>query len=166
MIISMIAAMGKNRVIGKDNKMMWHLPLEYKYFKEVTMGHCIISGRKNFEAQGRPLPGRVNIVITRNSGLKIDGCVVVQSLQEALDYAKEHGETEAFVTGGGQIYKQALTFANKIYLTEVDFEAEGEVFFPKFDESNYNKTLMRSQVVTEKNNLAWNAFLFEKRTAQ
>ena len=92
--------------------------------------------------------------------------MVVQSLQEALDYAKEHGETEAFVTGGGQIYKQALTFANKIYLTEVDFEAEGEVFFPKFDESNYNKTLMRSQVVTEKNNLAWNAFLFEKRTAQ
>lgn len=82
MIVSMISAMGKNRVIGKNNQMMWHLPLEFKYFKETTLGHCIITGRKNFEAQGRALPGRTNIIVTRNESLKIEGCVVVNSIDE------------------------------------------------------------------------------------
>ncbi len=163
MIVSLIAAMGKNRVIGKDNKMMWHLPLEFKYFKDTTFGHCIITGRKNFEAQGRPLPGRTNIVITRQKDLELAGCVVVNSLDAALDYAKENGETEAFVTGGGQIYAQAVAKADKIYLTEVDYATEGQVYFPEFNESEYQKELVHAEGVSEKNKLAWQAFLYTKK---
>lgn len=163
MIVSMIAAMGKNRVIGKGNQMMWHLPMEFKYFKDTTLGHCLITGRKNFEAQGRPLPGRTNIIVTRSKDLKIEGCVVVNSIQEGIDHAKAQGETEAFITGGGQIYKEGLQFADKIYLTEVDFSDEGEVFFPEFDEACYDKSLVRSEVVSEKNSLKWNAYIYTKK---
>jgi dihydrofolate reductase len=163
MIVSMIAAMGQNRVIGKGNQMMWYLPMEFKYFKDTTLGHCLITGRKNFEAQGRPLPGRTNIIVTRSKDLKIEGCVVVNSIQEGIDYAKAQGETEAFITGGGQIYKEGLLYADKIYLTEVDFTEDGEVFFPEFDESDYVKSLVKSEDVSEKNSLKWNAYLYTKK---
>ncbi len=163
MIVSMIAAMGNNRVIGKNNQMMWHLPLEFKYFKETTMGHTIITGRKNFEAMGRPLPGRTNIIVTRNKELKIDGCVVVHSLEEALDYARKQGETEAFISGGGQIYQCGLELVDKIYLTEVDYSAEGEVYFPEFDEAKFTKKLMHAEDVSDKNKYAWQAYLYEKK---
>jgi dihydrofolate reductase len=162
MIVSMIAAMGKNRVIGKGNQMMWHLPLEFKYFKETTLGHCVITGRKNFEAMGRPLPKRTNIIVTRQKDLKLDGCIVVNSVEEALEYAKSQGETEAFILGGGQIYKEGLKYADKIYLTEVDYDEEGEVYFPEFDEDNYQKSLVKSEPVAENNKFAWNAYLFTK----
>ena len=162
MIVSMISAMGKNRVIGKDNKMMWRLPLEWDYFKSTTLGHCIITGRKNYEAQGRALPGRTNIIVTRNPDLKIEGCVVVNSLEEGLKYAKDLGEVEAFITGGGQIYKQGLEFADKIYLTEVDYSEEGEVYFPEFDESKYTKKHLKSVEVSDNNKLQWDAYLFER----
>jgi dihydrofolate reductase len=159
----MISAMGKNRVIGKENQMMWHLPLEFKYFKDTTLGHCIITGRKNFEAQGRALPGRTNIVVTRNIDLKIEGCIVVNSIEQALEYAQDSGETEAFITGGGEIYKQGLAFADRIYLTEVDYSEDGETYFPEFNESLYSKELVRSQCVTENNILAWSAFLYTRK---
>lgn len=163
MIISLIAAMGTNRVIGKDNQMMWHLPLEYKYFKETTMGHCIIMGRKNYEAQGRLLPGRTNIIITRQNDYQVEGAVVVNSIEEALNYAKSVDESEAFIIGGGEIYKQSLDFADKIYLTEVDYSENGDVYFPDFQENQYKKDLVKSVEVGEKNNLAWKAFLFTKQ---
>ncbi len=162
MIISLIAAMGKNRVIGKDNQMMWHLPLEYKHFKETTMGHCIITGRKNFEATGRPLPGRTNIVVTRSKDFQAQGVVVVHSLDEALNHAKTLGETEAFVIGGGQIYSQALSYADKIYLTEVDYNEEGDVYFPDFDTNLYLKEKLHFEPVGEKNSKEWTAFLYRR----
>jgi dihydrofolate reductase len=162
MIISMIAAMGNNRVIGKGNKMMWRLPAEWEYFKSTTLGHCIITGRKNFEAQGRALPGRTNIIVTRNTELKIEGCVVVHSIEAALDYARESGETEAFICGGGQIYKESINMAHKIYLTSVDFTDEGEVFFPEFDESLYTKETKQEMAASETNKYAWSANLFTK----
>lgn len=160
MILSMIAAMGKNRVIGKDNEMMWHLPREFQYFKDVTSGHCIILGRKNFEAIGRPLPNRTNIIVTRQDDYKAADCVVVNSLDEAVKYAKDHGETEAFITGGGQIYKEMIDRVQRIYLTEVDYSEEGDVYFPEFDESKFNKELVRSQEVNEKNKYRWDAYLY------
>ncbi len=123
----------------------------------------MITGRKNFEAQGRPLPGRTNIIVTRSKDLKIEGCVVVNSIQEGLDYARAQGETEAFITGGGQIYQEGLAFADKIYLTEVDFEDQGEVFFPEFDETKYEKDLVRAEDISEKNKLAWKAFLYTRK---
>ncbi|MEE2670338.1 MAG: dihydrofolate reductase [Bdellovibrionota bacterium] len=160
MILSMIAAMGKNRVIGKDNQMMWHLPREFQYFKDVTSGHCIILGRKNFEAIGRPLPNRTNIIVTRQDDYKAADCVVVNSLDEAIKYAKDHGETEAFITGGGQIYKEMIDKVQRIYLTEVDYSEEGDVYFPEFDESKFNKEIVRSQEVDEKNKYRWDAYLY------
>jgi len=162
MIISLIAAMGKNRVIGKSNKMMWHLPLEFKYFKVTTIGHCLITGRKNFEAQGAPLAGRTNIIVTRQQDLKIAGCTVVNSIEAGINFAKDQGESEVFITGGGQIYKEALALCDKIYLTQVDYSEEGEVYFPEFDESLYDKALVCSQDVTEKNKLEWKAYLYTK----
>lgn len=162
MIISMIAAMGKNRVIGKGNQMMWHLPKEFAYFKETTMGHCLITGRKNIQAQKRPLPGRTNIVVTRQKDFTFEGCVIVNSIEAGLEYAKSKGESEVFITGGGEIYKQALPHAKRIYLTEVDFEAQGEVYFPEFDEKEFTKTLVRSEDVGDKNALAWSAYLYER----
>ena len=163
MIVSLIAAMGSNRVIGKGNKMMWRLPLEWQYFKETTLGHCIITGRKNFQAQGRALPGRTNIIVTRDTEFTAEGCVVVHSIDEALSYAKEKGETEAFICGGGQIYAQSLPLCDKLYLTEVDYAEEGEVYFPKFDESSYVKESVMKHEVSENNKLAWQAYLYTKK---
>ena len=163
MIVSMIAAMGKNRVIGADNQMMWHLPLEYKYFKDTTMGHCIIMGRKNYEAIGRALPGRTNIIVSRQKGLEIEGCVVVNSVESAIEHARSQGETEVFITRGGQIYQAALDFCTKIYLTEVDFEVSGDVYFPEFNESLFDKKHVHTELVGEKNTYKWSAFVWQKR---
>lgn len=163
MIISMIAAMGKNRVIGKGNKMMWHLPLEFDYFKKTTMGHCLITGRKNIQAQGRPLPGRTNIVVTRQKNFSMDGCIVVDSIEAALHYAKSQGETEVFITGGGEIYKQTLNLADQIYLTYVDYSEEGEVYFPEFDETHYEKIIKAQHDVGPNNKFAWVAYLFKRK---
>lgn len=163
MIVSMIAAMGKNHVIGKSNQMMWHLPLEYKYFKETTLGHCVITGRKNYEAIGRPLPGRTNIIVTRQKDLKIDGCVVVNSVEAALEYAKEQGESEAFITGGGQIYENSIDLVDRIYLTVVDFKEEGEVYFPSFDTAKFEKKLIHAEPVGDKNALNWSAYLYTRK---
>lgn len=163
MIISMIAAMGKNRVIGKDNSMIWHLPLEYKHFKETTLGHCIITGRKNFEAVGRALPGRTNIIVTRRKDFAAPGCVVVNSIEEALEYARQKNESEAFIVGGGEIYRQGLEFAQKIYLTEVDYNEPGDVYFPEFDETLFEREVLKHEAVGEKNNLEWTAYLYTKK---
>ena len=162
MIISMIAAMGKNRVIGKDNEMMWHIPSEFKYFKETTLGHCIITGRKNFEATGRPLPGRTNIIVTRNHDYKAEGCVIVLSLEAALEYAKKTGEDEAFILGGGQLYTLGLEYCDNIYLTEVDYNEPGDVYFPEFDLDKYEKKLIKHQEVGEKTPLKWDAYLYTR----
>lgn len=162
MIISLIAAMGKNRVIGKNNKMMWRLPHEWQYFKKTTLNHCIITGRKNFLAQGRPLPDRTNIVVTRDEAFKAEGCVVKHSIEDAISYAREQGETELFICGGGEIYKQTIDMADKVYLTVVDFEEDGEVFFPEFDESKFVKEKVLNMPKQEDNSLAWEAYLYTK----
>lgn len=162
MIVSMIAAMGKNRVIGKDNKMVWRLPKEWQYFKSVTTDHCIIMGRKNVEAQGRALPNRTNIVLTRNKDFTFPGCIVMNDLETALAYCKDKGEQEVFICGGGQIYELALPLADRLYLTEVDYSEVGEVYFPKFDESKYSKKLVSSCDVSSDNKYAWSAYLYEK----
>lgn len=163
MIVSMIAAMGKNRVIGKNNKMMWRLPTEWKHFKETTTGHCIVMGRKNIEAQGRALPNRTNIVLTRSKNFTYDGCVIVGSLDEALSYCRDKNEDEVFICGGGEIYNIALPKADKIYLTVVDYEEEGEVYFPEFDESKYHKEEILSCPKSEYNTYAWTAYLYTRK---
>jgi len=136
-IISIIAAVSFNKVIGQNNKIPWHLPADLRYFKEKTTGHCIIMGRKNFESIGRVLPNRSTIVITRNKFYEAPGAIIVHSLEEAIRYAKENDEREAFVCGGADIYKLALPISDKMYYTQVCAEVEGNVFFPEWNEDSW-----------------------------
>jgi dihydrofolate reductase len=131
MIISSIVATAKNRVIGKDNDMPWHLPADLSYFKRTTTGHHVIMGRKNYEAIGKPLPNRTNIIITRDKSFTCTNCEVLHSLENALRFAQENGENEVFIIGGGTIYEQSKGYWNKLYLTEIDLETDGDVFFPE-----------------------------------
>lgn len=132
--LSLIAALSKNRVIGKDNKLPWHIPEDLKRFQSLTSNHPIIMGRKTFESIGRVLPNRTNIVITRDPSWGHDGVLVSHSLEEALEIAKKHVSQEIFVIGGGQIFEQAIKKADKLYLTVVDSEIAGDAFFPDFSE--------------------------------
>jgi dihydrofolate reductase len=140
MTIALIAAIGTNRVIGHDNELPWYLPDELKRFKALTTGHPIIMGRKTYESIGKPLPNRLNIVITRDPSLVIDGCTVVTSFDEALEVAKKADPEIAFVIGGAQIYALALPKAARLYLTHVDTAPEGDILFPEFDESGWEVT--------------------------
>lgn len=138
-----VAVAGKKRVIGKKGGLPWYIPAELKRFKSITMDHTIIMGRKTHESIGRILPGRTNIVITHNPDFKAEGCIVTHSLEEALRLAAQaSGDDEVFVIGGGQIYQQALPLADKLYLTIIDKEIEGDVFFP--DYSVFNKVVYES----------------------
>lgn len=129
--ISIIAAMAKNRVIGANNAIPWHLPGELRMFKAITMGHHIVMGRNTWESIGRLLPGRTTVVVTRQHNYKIPGAIVVSSLDEAI--AACGSDEEIFVIGGGQLYAAALPIAARIYLTEVDAEVDGDTRMPEFD---------------------------------
>ena len=137
MKIILIAAMAKNRVIGRDNAIPWHIPGEQQRFKALTMGHTLIMGRKTFESIGRPLPGRKTIVISRNPEYQAKGCLTATSLTEALALCPK--EATIFIAGGGEIYRQALEMAEAIYLTVLDREVDGEVLFPEFDPEQLRK---------------------------
>jgi dihydrofolate reductase len=134
MKISIIAALASNAVIGRDNGIPWHLSTDLKRFKSLTTGHHIAMGRRTWDSVGRPLPGRTNVVITRQQGWSAEGIVVVHSLDEAIRLAEAAGETEFFIAGGAEIYAQALHRADRMYLTRVHAEVEGDTFFPEFDD--------------------------------
>ncbi len=134
MKVSLIVAVSENGVIGKDNDLIWSLPKDMKFFKDTTLGHHVIMGRKNLESiphKYSPLPNRTNIVITRQSDYTAEGCVTVSSIKEAIEIAKNNGDTEPFIIGGGQIYKKALksNLVDKIYLTKVMGIFDGDTFF-------------------------------------
>ena len=140
---SMIVAMAENRVIGINNKLPWHLPNDLKYFKQVTMGKPIVMGRKTFESIGKPLPGRTNIVITRNAGWVSDGVKVAHSLNQAYELAAAIGEidgqSELMIIGGDQIYQSCLSEVDRIYLTQVHASVEGDAWFPELDWSQWKE---------------------------
>lgn len=131
MNITLIAAMAKNRVIGKDNQLIWHFPEDLKHFKRLTSGHHVVMGRKTFESVGRPLPNRTNIIVTRQANYKAEGCLIAHSLDEAI--ALVENDAQPFIVGGAEIYKQALEIAKTIELTIIDGEYDGDSFFPEFD---------------------------------
>lgn len=131
MLISIIAAMSLNRVIGKNNRIPWKIPGEQKRFKQITGAHAIIMGRKTSESIGKPLPGRTNIIITQQKNYEAAGCIVVDSLEQALKNCPP-GETEAFIIGGEQIFRLALPITHRIYLTTIQQHLEGDTFFPEF----------------------------------
>jgi dihydrofolate reductase len=131
-MISMIVAADENNVIGKDNQLIWHLPDDLKFFKKMTSGHAIIMGRNTFESVGKPLPDRTNIIITRDKSYTADGCVVVHSLEEALEVA-HRADPNPFIVGGEQIYRLALPLADQIYLTRIHHSFEGDRHFPELN---------------------------------
>ena len=137
---SIIVGIGNNREIGFKNQLLWHLPADLKMFKKVTMGCPIIMGRKTFESIGRPLPGRENIIITRNKNWQASGCKVVHSLEDAFHLAEQLETEEAFVIGGGEIYKEALKTCNKLYLSQIDFSGEADTFFPDYSKYSWEKS--------------------------
>jgi dihydrofolate reductase len=156
-MIKIIVAISKNRVIGDSNKLIWHLPADLKRFKEVTTGHPIVMGRKTYESIGRPLPNRRNIIITRDENYEIDGCEVVNSIEEALLLTNSN----CFIIGGGEIYKQTLHIADQIYLTQVDEEFDGDTTFPELPASWYvsNKEDFKAD---EKNPHNYSFIFYEK----
>ena len=162
----MIAAMGSNRVIGKDNDIPWHLPDDFKYFKNTTKGHHVIMGRKNWESlphSFQPLPGRPNIVITRQEDYPLEEAAVVKSLEEALEIARENGEREAFIIGGGEIYRMGLKYADKIYLTEINGEFDGQVTFPEFDKNIWKEVSREHHLSDEKHKYSFDFVVYSKK---
>ncbi|WP_308581397.1 dihydrofolate reductase [uncultured Pseudomonas sp.] len=139
--LSLIAALGENRVIGVDNSMPWHLPGDFKYFKATTLGKPIIMGRKTWDSLGRPLPGRLNLVVSRQTDLALEGAEVFPSLEAAVEradaWAREHGADELMLIGGAQLYAQGLAQADRLYLTRVALSLEGDAWFPAFDENQW-----------------------------
>ncbi|HYI13479.1 MAG TPA: dihydrofolate reductase [Thermoanaerobaculia bacterium] len=134
MRLSVIAALSTNNVIGRDNGVPWRLSTDMKRYKALTMGHHLLTGRKTFESVGRPLPGRTTVVITRDTSYRPEGVIVVGSLEEAVRVARERGDDEAFLNGGAQVYAQSMHLADRMYLTRVHAEVEGDAFFPDFDD--------------------------------
>ncbi len=140
MIVDMIVACASNRVIGADNRLLWRIPEDFAHFKRVTMGHAVIMGRKTWESIGRPLPGRKNVVITRQTGYQAEGADVVSSLDAALDMLKD--QERVFVIGGGEIYRQAMPKADHIWVTVVGQNFEGDTTFPEIDPLLWKETVV------------------------
>lgn len=158
-MISIVVAMDKNRVIGKNNQLPWHLPADLAYFKSVTMGHAMVMGRKTYEAIGRPLPGRKNIILTKNRHYEADGCIIIHSVQEVLEtFADEPLD----VIGGAQIISQFLPFTKKLYITKIEESFEGDVFFPKINEKEWNLVSKKQGVTDEKNPYLYYFLVYER----
>lgn len=162
MIISAIVARSKNNVIGLGGQIPWYLSADLKYFKKTTLNHHVIMGRKTFESIGRPLPKRTNVVITRDIYFAASGCVIAHSVEEALELAKRNEEQEAFIIGGSEIYKLSLPYLDKIYLTEVLAEFEGDKFFPELDFSNWKEVKSEAFDADEKNQYPYVFRVLEK----
>jgi dihydrofolate reductase len=137
MITSLVVAASSNNVIGKDNKLLWHLPNDLKFFKNTTWAMPVVMGRKTFEAVGKPLTGRTNIILTRKKEWRAPGVTVVQTLKDATDAATATDAKEMFIIGGGEIYRETLMNANKVYLTRVHAHLAGDTFFPELPESQW-----------------------------
>lgn len=142
MIVSAIAALSKNKVIGKNNDLPWRLPDDMKFFMTTTKGHHVIIGRKNYDSlhpKFKPLPNRTNIVITKQENYQAPGCLIINKLEPGLEIAQKNGEIECFIIGGAEIYKLALPHTNRLYLTEIDAHIEGDTYFPEFDHGRWKE---------------------------
>ena len=157
-MLSIIVAVAKNNVIGKDNKLIWHLPEDLKRFKALTTGHAIIMGRKTYESIGKLLPKRINIVVS-NSLKETDGITIINSFEEVLEKYL-NSEEEVFIIGGESLYNYFINYAQNIYLTKVYANAVADKYFPSFDENNYNQTLLGEN---KENNLEYKHILYRRK---
>lgn len=165
MQISLIVAASINNAIGKNNQLLWHLPNDMKFFKNTTWAMPIIMGRKTFESLcGKPLNGRLNIVITNQAGISFEGVSVVNSLESAINIAAMNDYKEAFVIGGGEIYKEAMPIANKIYLTRVDVIVDADTFFPELNPNSWILTNVEEHAADAKHQYNYRFQIWEKKT--
>lgn len=163
MIVSLIVAMDERGGIGKGNRLPWRLSADLRRFRELTMGHHIVMGRKTFESIGRALPGRQTVIITRDRALEVEGCLIAHSLDEAIKLAEQRGETEVFISGGATIYAQSIERADRIYLTEVHAIVDADTFFPDWDRSLWREAQSVYHAADEKNQYPTTFKLLEKR---
>jgi dihydrofolate reductase len=163
MIISFIVAVSENNVIGKDNKLPWRLPADMKYFKNATWAMPVIMGRKSFDSLGKPLAGRKNIVVTRNNNWKADGIETVQSIDQAITLAAQTDAKEIFITGGAEIFKAALPSADRIYLTRIHANFDGDTFFPELNKDEWKMVGNKEYEPDEKNKYAMSFQVWERK---
>jgi dihydrofolate reductase len=161
-IISHLVAASENDVIGKDNTIPWHLPNDFKYFKNLTWAMPVIMGRKTFESMGKVLPGRFNIVITKQPDWKQEGVITAQSIDEAIEKAKETDCKEAFIIGGGEVFKQSMNITDKIYLTRVHTKIDGDVLYPELDTATWKMTTEDPHETDEKHKYSYTFQTWEK----
>jgi len=159
--VSLIVAMARNRVIGVNNTLPWHLPADLKHFKALTMGHHIVMGRKTYESIGKPLPGRTSVVVTRNADYAPQGVVVVNSLEAAISACGN--DEEIFVIGGAELYRQIIDLADRIYLTEIDADISGDAHFTEFDRKLWQETERVNHAPDEKNVHSYHFVVYERK---
>jgi dihydrofolate reductase len=162
-IITIIAAIANNNALGKDNDLIWHLPADLKRFKKVTSGHHILMGRNTYESIGKPLPNRTTVIITRNPNYKAAGCIVVDSIEKAIEVAKN--DSEIFIIGGAQIYKQTIAsnLVDQLDITKVHHEFEADVYFPEIDSTIWSETSRENFDADEKNKYNYSFIRYNKR---
>lgn len=167
-VVSLIVAVAENRVIGKDNDLIWYLPKDLKYFKDTTAEHTVIMGRRNYHSipeKYRPLPNRDNVVVTHQEGFEAPDCKVVNSVEEALDYARSQNDSEPFIIGGGQIYQYALDqdLVDRMYITEVHHSFEGDTYFPKVDTTKWELVSSEDVAPDHRHKYAFSFNVWEKK---
>lgn len=163
MRISCIVAVAENNVIGKDNDIPWYLPADLKYFKRTTLDHHILMGRNCYQSIGKPLPKRTNVILTRDPFYIASSCLVAHSIEEGLLMAKENGEEECFIIGGGEIYKQSIAFWDRIYLTKVDLKVEGDIYFPDLDMDEWSLVSEEAHSKDEKNEYDYRFLVYDRK---
>jgi len=167
MIISFIAALSKNRVIGKNNDLPWHLPDDMKYFMQTTKAHYVIMGRKNYDSipeKFRPLPNRTNVVVTRQKSFNAPGCVVVHSLEDGIEQARRGNEQEAFIIGGAEIFKSGFPFSQRLYLTEIAAEVGGDTYFPEWNAAEWKEISRQHHPVDARHAFAFDFVVYERKS--
>ena len=158
--ISIIAAMARNRVIGINNTLPWHLSADLKHFKALTMGHAMIMGRKTYESIGKPLPGRTSIIVTRQPGYRVPGAMVVDSVDAALKACAEYAES--FVIGGAELYQQTLGYCQRLCLTEIQQDFDGDTFFPEFSREQWRETSCEKHRLDDASQLEYHFVVLER----
>ncbi len=165
MIVSAIAALSRNRVIGKNNDLPWRLPDDMKFFMETTKGHHVIMGRRNYDSlheKYKPLPQRTNIVITRQQHLEAPGCTVLNAVEPALDLARKNREQECFIIGGAEIYQLAMPYTTRLYLTEIDAVVDGDTFFPETDPADWKEVSRKHHAADQRHAYPFDIVVYDR----
>jgi dihydrofolate reductase len=165
MIVSAIAALSKNKVIGRNNDLPWRLPDDMKFFMQTTKGHHVVMGRKNYDSlhdRFKPLPDRTNIVITRQKNFKAPGCTVLNAIEPALEMARKNSEKECFIIGGAEIYRLAMPYTSRLYLTEIDAVVEGDTFFPELNANDWKEVSRRHHPADARHPYAFDIVVYDR----